>query len=331
MPVQITAIGHVQTVASVAVRPRVDGQITEVRARDGQEVKAGDVLFELDDRQARAVLAQAKGNLARDQAQLGNARREVERLSPLAQKAFASRQQLDQAQANAAALEGTVHADEGQVADAEAQLSYTVIRAPIDGKLGTINYKEGNAVQANTSTPLVTINQMRPIYVSLSVPQRALAGLQKAMAAGPLRVTVTIPGDEGEPQQGTLAYLENAIDPATGTLTIKAEFANAQGRLWPGQFVNAVITLSIEPKAIVVPSTAVQSGQKGNYVFVIKPDSTVEPRPVVVDRTVGEQTIIAQGVRPGERVVTSGQLRLTAGTRVRVQAPASASPQEAAS
>ena len=321
MPVQISTIGRVQTIANVAVRSRIDGVIAEVRVQDGQEVKTGDVLFTLDDRQLQAQVAQAEATLARDKAQLENFRRELQRLAPLADKAYASRSQLDQARANASAGEATVRADEAALQSAKVQLSYTVIAAPIAGRLGTIAQKVGNSIKANDTTPLVTINQLRPIYVGFSVPQAQLAVLQDATAAGKLPVIAKRPGSEGAPEQGEVAYIENAVDPATNTLAVRATFANPQNRLWPGQFVDVMVTLRTEPQALVAPAAAVQTGQKGEYVFVIKDDSTVDMRPVTVDRTVGSEVVIAKGVAAGEKVVTQGQLRLEPGTRVEVKQP----------
>jgi membrane fusion protein, multidrug efflux system len=319
MPVQLDTIGRVQPIASVAVKARIDGQIAQVAVADGQEVKAGDLLFVLDNRQAQAELDQAEAMLQRDQAQLANAQRELERLSPLGEKNFASKQQIDAARTAVAAAQATIGADQAAVENDKVQLSYTVIRAPIDGRLGTIGLKLGSTIKAADATPLVTINQLRPIYVAFSLPERELAELQKAMAAGPLTVAATIPGDEDAPQGGVLAYIENATDPDTGTLSVKARFANEQERLWPGQFVNVVLTLRLEPNAIVVPWEAVQTGQDGSLVFVIKPDDTVETRAVTIDRTVGADTVIAKGLSPGERVVTVGQMRLVPGAKVEVQ------------
>lgn len=318
MPVRISTIGHVQTIASVAVRSRVDGQIAKVLVRDGQDVKAGDVLFHLDDRQAQAQLAQAEGVLVKDRSQLRYAKQEVERYAALAHKSFASQQQLQQVQANEGALEGTVKADEAQVANLEAQLSYTVIRAPIDGRVGTVHLKEGNTIQSNSDTPLVTLNQLHPIYVSFAVPQSDLPRIQTAMEAGPVEVTASPPDGGQAPAVGQIAYIENAIDGASNTLPIKARFDNADNRLWPGQFVNVVVTLRIEPEALVVPSQAVQTGQQGFYVYVVKPDMTAERRIVSVGQVVENQTVIDKGVAKGERVVTIGQLRLENGTKVRI-------------
>ncbi len=318
MPVEIGAIAHVQTISSVAIRSRIDGVIAKVPVRDGQEVKAGDILFELDDRDAQAQLAKAQGTVLKDQAQLKYAQQQVPRFSPLAQKEFLSRDQLEQAQSNAAALEGTLKADQAAVASLQVQLSYTVIRAQIDGKIGTIAFKEGNSIKANGDPPLATLNQLRPIYVSFSVPQRDLARIQKAMAAGPVKAIASIPGDEGEPQQGSVAYIENAIDASTSTLSVKAAFPNPENRLWSGQFVNIKVTLRVEDEAIVVPSEAVQAGQQGSYVFVVKPDMTAEARPVTLDRTVGDLAVIVDGLKNGEKVVTTGQLRLRNGVKVQI-------------
>ncbi len=319
VPVEIATIGNVQPIASVAVKPRIDGQIAKVAVKDGQDVKAGDLLFLLDGRQAQAALDQALAALQRDHAQLANAQRELERLTPLGRKDFASKQQLDAARTSVSAAEATVKADQAAVEGAEVELSYTTIHAPIDGRLGTIAFKLGNTVRSGDATPLVTLNQLRPIYVAFSVAERYLAELQSAMAAGPLPITAQIPGKQGAAQKGQVTYLENAIDSEFGTLSVKATFANQSDALWPGQFVNVVVQLRVEPDALVVPSEAVQQGQNGAYVFVIKPDDTVDLRPVTVDRSVGDQTVIASGLAAGERVVTDGQMRLTPGAKVEVQ------------
>jgi multidrug efflux system membrane fusion protein len=319
MPVEISTIGNVEPIASVAVKPRIDGQIVKLAVSDGQDVKAGDVLFELDSRQAQAALDQALATLQRDRAQLANARRELDRLTPLGKKDFASRQQLDAAQTSVDAADATVKADQAGVESAEVQLSYTTIRAPIDGRLGTIASKLGNTVRAGDSAALVTLNQLRPIYVAFSVAERYLAELQPAMAAGPLPVSVTIPGHKEASATGQVSYLENEIDTESGTLSVKATFSNQDEALWPGQFVNVVVQLRVEPEALVVPSQAVQQGQNGAQVFVIKPDDTVDLRPVAIDRTIGGDTVIASGLQAGERVVTEGQMRLSPGARVEIQ------------
>jgi membrane fusion protein, multidrug efflux system len=328
MPVEIAIIGNVQPIASVAVKPRIDGQIVKVAVQDGQEVKAGDVLFVLDSRQAQAALDQALATLQRDRAQLAGAQRELERLTPLGRKDYASKQQLDAAQTNVDAAQATLKADQAAVEGAQVELSYTTIRAPIDGRLGTVAFKLGNTVRSGDAAALVTLNQLQPIYVAFSVAERYLAELQQAMAAGPLPVTATIPGGQGVAAKGQVSYVENAIDSQSGTLSVKATFANQQETLWPGQFVNVVVQLRIEPDAVVAPSEAVQQGQNGPYVFVIKPDDTVDLRPVTVDRSIGDLTVVASGLKAGERVVTDGQMRLTPGAKVEVQkAPAADQPE----
>jgi len=322
MPVRIEAIGTVQPIATVAVKSRVDGEIAEVKISDGQAVKAGDVLFVLDTRAAEAQLKQAEATLAKDRAQLENAKRDVGRYKPLTEKEFVSRQQLDTAQTAAAALEATVLADQAIIDTFKVQLTYYTIRSPMDGRVGTIALKTGNAVKAQDTISLVTINQIKPIYVSYAVPQRELPGIRAAVAAGTVPVQAMVPGDPGAPINGKIFFFDNQIDPTTGTISLKAIFDNADERLWPGEFVNVSSMLRVEADAITVPSSAVQVGQNGNYVFVVKQDNTVEVRPVTVNRTVGNETVISKGLNVDERVVTDGQSRLTNGSRVEVRTTA---------
>lgn len=323
MPVQIETIGRVQTVASVAVKSRVDGVIAAVPVADGQEVKAGQVLFRLDDRQAQAQLHQAQANLSRDRAQLENARRDLERLTPLQEKGFASRQTFDQARTNVAMLDAAVKGDEAQIENLQVALSYTVIAAPIDGRLGTIAAKTGNNVKANDA-PLVTINQIRPIYVSFTVTQTDLAELRDAVAKGPVAVSVLRQGANLEPIKGEVAYFDNAVDTQSNTVTVRANVPNADSALWPGQYVNVVATLRTEPQAIVVPNDAVQAGQNGPYLYVAGKNGTAELRQVNVARSIHGETVLAGGVQPGEVVVTNGQLRISNGTRLAPKAAAAA-------
>jgi multidrug efflux system membrane fusion protein len=318
VPVQLSTIGHVEPISAVIVRARIDGQVTAVAVREGQSVKKGDVLFQLDDRQARAALDQAVATLARDQAQLAYARKQAERQKGLMRNDFVSHSQYDQATSTAEAMAGTVASDQAQVENAQTALSFTTLTAPIDGRIGSIGVKEGNTVQASSTTPLLTINQIAPIYVSFSVPQDSLAALREAVAAGTVQVSATPTGDEKPPAVGTVAFYENAIDAATGTLGVRGVFTNEDERLWPGQFAEVVVTLRIEPNAITVPATAVEAGQNGSYVFVIKPDKSVELRPVTVSRSVGDVVVIASGLTPGDEVVTSGQLRLVPGAKIRL-------------
>ncbi len=317
MPVEITAIGHIEPIASVTVKPQIDGEITKVAVKDGQDVKAGDLLFTLDDRQEQAALAQAQANLVRDKAQLAFAQSQAVRFRKLMEATAGSREQMEQAEANAAALKGTVAADQAQIENDETQLSYTQIAAPIAGRIGTINFKQGNIVQSGGSASTLTvINQLAPIYVSFSVPALHVTALQQAMEKGPVKVSVRTQGEQSISDTGDITYIDNAIDPATSTLVARATLPNPKKYLWPGQFVNVVVVLRNERNALVVASQAVQPGQDGNFVFVVGKDETVEMRPVTVDRVIGTETVIAKGLKAGEMVVTTGQLRLNPGSHV---------------
>jgi len=327
-PVEISTVGRVQTLSAVAVRSRIDGVISNVSVSDGQEVKAGDELFRIDDREAQAAVKLAEANLGKDQAQLANAKRELDRLTPLAAKNYTTRADYDTAVTNVATLQASLAADQAAIDSAKVTLSYTIIRAPIAGRIGTVAFKLGSSVRAADSTPLLTINQLQPILVAFSVSQEDMIELQRAMAAGPVAVSVNVPDSKAPAQQGTVSYIENAIDPTTNTLSVKAQFPNVEELLWPSQFVNVVMTVRIEADALVVPTAAVQVGQDGSYVWVVKADKTVEMRSVKVARQLGDTTVIAEGVKPDEQVVTEGQLRLEPGTAVEVTAPASSEPVE---
>ena len=316
VPVEFGTIGTVTAYATVAVKSRIDGEIMEAHLKDGQDVKAGDLLFSIDNRTIRTQLEQAQANLARDKALLLSAQREVERQTSLVKKNFASKQVVDQANASADSLQATVEADQAAVDAANVQLSYTEIRSPIDGRAGAVNLPRGNMVKANDTGSLVVLNQLRPIYVAFALPQGELPRVRQAMTAGPLTVSTTIPGDSGPPLAGDLTFVDNAVDSTTGTIQLRATFDNAETRLWPGQFVNVTLTLRVDPAALVVPDAAVQHGQNGAYVFVVRPDSTVEMRSVVVDRSVAGESVIVSGLSAGESVVVEGQLRLAPGMQV---------------
>ncbi len=335
VPLQLYAIGYVRTCATVAVKTQVGGELQRVHFQEGQEVRKGDLLFTIDPRPSEAQLKQAEANLARDQAQLENARREVRRYEELVKKDYVARQQYDQTRTTATALEATARADQAAVDNAKLQLSYCFIRSPIAGRTGNLLVHQGNIVKANDTTPLgpgpsgsesvsvplVTINQLSPIYVAFSVPEQHLPEIKKYMAAGRLQVDAIIPHDEGPPTHGELTFIDNAVDPATGTIQLKATFPNYDKALWPEQFVNVVLTLAMQANVVLVPSQAVQTGQTGPYVFVVQPDLAVESRPVVVDREVGAETVVKEGLKPGEQVVTDGQLRLSPGAKVEMQTP----------
>ena len=316
-PVEFNTIGNVQTIASVAVKSRIDAVIDQVLVKDGQFVKAGDVLFQLDSRAGQAALHQAEATLARDQAQLANAQRNASRSKSLIAKNFVSQQQFDTDFSTATALEATVKADQAQVENAKIVISYDTITAPIDGRVGLIAIKQGNSIKAN-DVPLATVNQIQPIYVSVALPQSNLPELRKAMTQGPVTVQVMPAGDKGEPISGKIAFFDNTIDATSGTINVRSTFENADQRLWPGQFVNVSVLVRTDPNALVLAPAAIQAGQNGAYVFVIKDDNTAEARPVTVDRTVGGMAVISKGLSPGEKVVTDGQLRLSNGTRVQI-------------
>jgi len=316
-PVELNTIGSVQTIASVAVKSRVDAVIDQVLVKDGQFVKAGDVLFQLDSRASQATMHQAEATLARDQAQLANAQRISNREKSLIEKSFVSQQQFDTDSATATALEATVRADQAQLEAAKVQLSYYTIIAPIDGRVGLIAIKQGNSIKAN-DVPLATVNQIQPIYVSIALPQGNLPDIRAAMAKGPVTVQVRAQGDKGPPISGKIAFFENTIDSNSGTINVRSTFENADQRLWPGQFVNVTVLVRTDPNALIIPPAAVQAGQSGTYVFVIKDDNTAEIRPVTVDRTVDGNVVISNGLNPGDKVVTDGQLRLNSGTHVQI-------------
>ncbi|HZL58758.1 MAG TPA: efflux RND transporter periplasmic adaptor subunit [Stellaceae bacterium] len=308
MPARLETIGTVQPIANVVIKSRLDGYVTDVLIQDGQYVKAGQMMFKLDDRAAKAQLDQAR-------AQLENARQDVGRYKPLVSKEFVSRQLFDTTVANEKALAASVE-------NFQAQLSYYTITAPIDGRVGTIAIKAGNSIKAN-DIPLATINQVAPIYVGFTLPQSELPGIREAMRTGPVPVMAVIAGDNGGPIKGQIAFFDNTIDVNSGTIGVKAIFPNEDQRLWPGQFVNVSVTERVDPDALTVPQSAVLIGQNTSYVYIIKPDNTAEMRPVKVARTVDGKSVIADGLAEGEQVATDGQLRLTNGSRVDIR-PAAA-------
>ncbi len=315
MPVEIRVIGSAEAYATVAIRSQTTGQLMAVNFREGDEVQRGQVLFELDRRPLEAALLQAQANLDRDLAQAANAAVQSKRLQELVDRGIAPREQADTSRSAVAALSATVDADKAAVENARVQLQYATITAPISGRTGALMVHEGNLVRANDATPLVTINQVSPVSVSFAIPESRLPELNRYLAQGTLSVVATPPNDDAA-AVGRITFVDNAVDQNTGTIRIKGTFPNTDRRLWPGQFVNVVVTLTTDPQAIVVPSIAVQDGQQGPYVFAVKADQTVEMRPVTVARTRGAETVIAAGVQPGDTVVTDGHLRLVPGSRV---------------
>jgi multidrug efflux system membrane fusion protein len=323
VPIQLRAIGHVEPSQSVTVRAREGGVLARVHFKEGQDVTDGQLLFTLERGPLEAELRQTEATLARDRAQLENAQKDASRYTELAKRGYVAQQQADQAQAVAAALEATVRADRAVVDSARLRLGYMTIRAPLAGRTGTLLVHEGDVIKAN-DTPLVLVNQLRPIDVTFTLPERELDAVRRASSAGILPVVATGARDATPLAEGRLGFIDNRVDPATGTIQLKATFANDAGQLWPGAYVNVVMTLGTDPAAVVVPTVAVQRGQEGTYVFVVKPDRTVESRPVNVRREVGTESVIAQGLAPGETVVTEGQLRLAPGARVELRQAAAA-------
>ena len=320
IPVEIAAIGHVEPFSTVSIKSQVNGTLIDVGFKEGQDVKIGDLLFRIDARPFQAALDQALANLARDRAQEKNAAADAARYADLVQKDYVTKEQYDQVRANAEALASTVKASEAAVENARLELSYCTLTAPINGRTGSLLVHAGNVIKANDDKPLVVINQIQPIFATFSMPESSLPDLRRRSGSAPLSVAAAPANDPAHRREGQLTFLDNAVDPTTGTIASKATFPNADESLWPGEYVNVTVLLKSETGAIVVPSPAIQTGQNGSYVYVIKPDSTVESRTVSVERTQGTLSVVAKGLSPGEQVVTDGQLRLTPGTRVEVKA-----------
>jgi multidrug efflux system membrane fusion protein len=321
VPIELQAVGTVDAYATVTVKAQVEGELMAVHLQEGQCVKTGDLLFNIDPRPFDVRLKQVQADLARDKAQLRNARSQLERNASVVGKGYVSQEQYDQAAANTAALEATLQADEAAVENAQIQLSYCAIRSPITGCAGEVYVDRGNLIKANDADhPLVVIRQIHPIYVGFSVPERYLPEIRKYMAASRLVVLAAPPARPDDIVRGELVFVDNSVNAATGTILLKAAFDNAGQVLWPGQFVNVTLQLASQAGAVVVPSQAVQTGQEGKYVFVMKPDHTVAFRTVSVARTVAGEAVIAQGLQSGEQVVTDGQLRLFPGAAVKIVA-----------
>ncbi len=318
VPIELTAIGTAEAYSTVSIKGQVNAVLKEVHFKQGDFVKKGDLLFSLDARPFQASLAQAQANLARDKAQADLTVVQAERYKKLYDQGISPKEQYDQMQANAAAQQGSVHADEAAVESAKLQLQYCEIYSPVDGRTGALQVYPGNLVKENDVPVLVVINQIAPLYEDFSVPEQYLGVIKKYMAAGRLRIEATPYGDT-TPETGYLTFVDNTVDNTTGTIKLKGTFENTDHRLWPGQFSTVALRLSEQENATVVPTQAVQTGQNGDFVFVIKPDQTAESRPVKVARTLGTESVIAKGIEPGETVVTDGQLRLIPGIKVQIK------------
>ena len=319
MPIDVTVVGTAEAFSTVAVRAQVTGELKAVNFQQGDDVQAGQVLFTLDHRPLESALSQAQANLERDTAQAANAKVIAQRMEDLVERGVGTREQRDTARTTAAALDAVVGANRAAVENAQVQLQYATIRAPIAGRTGALMVHAGNLVRANDQTPLVVINQVSPIYVSFGIPEALLPDLRRYMAQRELDVEALPPNEEVAPAHGRITFVDNQVDQTTGTIRIKATFPNTNRRLWPGQFVNVTVRLASDPQAIVVPSVAVQAGPEGQYVYVVKADHTVEMRPVEVARTAGQETVLKQGVKAGETIVLDGHLRLVPGSRISIK------------
>jgi multidrug efflux system membrane fusion protein len=325
MPVRLLAIGNVEPYTTVAVKARVDGQIVSVKFKEGDEVRQGAVLFEIDPRQFAATLKQAQANLGKDKALYDRAVEQEKRYKDLLGKNFISPDAYEQVRTNMDTAAATLRGDEAAIDSAKLSLEYCTIRSPVTGYAGRIQIQQGNLVKANDTNPLVTVNQVVPIYVTFSVPEQSIADIRKYQADGELQVRANFTNASHVPVAGKLSFVDNTADMTTGTIKLKAEFPNADKALWPGQFVNVVLTLYEQKDAIVTPSAAVQSGPTGQYVYVVKQDQTVELRTIKIARAEGDDTVVASGLQAGEQVVTVGQLRLAPGTKVNAGKGAQAS------
>ncbi|MBS1859867.1 MAG: efflux RND transporter periplasmic adaptor subunit [Acidobacteria bacterium] len=337
VPVEVQVIGNVEAYSTITVKAQVGGELTAVHFREGDFVKKGDVLFEIDRRpleatlnqaianagRDRATLGQAEANLARDAAQAKYAESQARRYAELAQSGVISRDQAEQLRANADATAQAVNADKATIESAKAaigsseaavqqarvQLSYTTIRSPIDGRTGNLTVKQGNVVMAN-SMDLMTINQIEPIYVTFAVPEAQLNAIKNYMVSQKLAVRAKPQDEDSSEEIGVLTFIDNTVDTTTGTIKLKGTFTNSDHKLWPGQFVRVTLRLTTQHNAVVVPNEAVQAGQNGQFIYVVKPDRTVDARPVAVGQRVDQDMVINSGLQAGEVVVTEGQLRL---------------------
>jgi multidrug efflux system membrane fusion protein len=322
VPVELAATGTVEPLQTVSVESQVGGILTRVAFEEGDEVKRGQVLFQIDPRSYQAALQQAEAMLAKDRAQLANADEDVRRYESLAQKEYVTSQQYAQVKTTAQSLRATVEADQAAVENARLNLQFATVRSPINGRAGGLLLRPGNLVRPNGSAPLVVINQIHPILVRFAVPATDLPEIQQRRRQGaPLPVLTDAAQGRGS-SQGELSFIDNAVDTTTGTIMLKARFANQENTLWPGEFVRVRLRLRVDSAALVLPAPAVVSGQQGTYVFVVTSEGTAATRPVKVDRMGDSLAVIAEGVAPGDRVVTDGQLRLRNGSKVQIKAGA---------
>ena len=315
VPELVTAVGTVEAINSIAIKSLVDGQVLECLVKDGDDVKAGQLLFKIDPRPAQSTLAQMQAALAKDEAARDLAKAQVDRYKPVADKGFISRDQMQQYLTAYSAAAASVKVDQANVASAQLTLGYTSIYAPISGRAGRILVQPGNLVKANDTNPMLVLNQIAPIFVNFAVPGRLVDRIRNVQAQHALEVSAS--SEKNSPETGQLAFVDNAVDPATNTVKLRASFGNAQQRLWPGQFVNLTLVLGSD-EALVVPDAAVKAGPNGNYVFIVKADGSAEQRGITVVRSTNGESIVDKGLAQGETVVTDGQSRLVDGTKVKI-------------
>ncbi len=318
MPVEVTAVGNVEAISTVSIRAQVPGEVQNVDFKEGDFVKKGQLLLTIDPRPYEAALSQAKAAYARDKATAVYNRAQAVRYKSLFDQGVVPAQQLDSFVSAADASDAVLNADDAAVKTAELNLEYCTITSPIDGRTGTIMVKPGNLVKV-ADVPIVVINQVNPIYVNFTVPQQYWPDIKEHVDRGALHVVATIPQDQGRPAEGTLTFIDNIVDATTGTIHLRGTFENQQNRLWPGLFVSVLLTLSTQPNATVVPAQSIVSTQQGSYVYVVKPNKTVEQRTIVATRTIDGDTVIEKGLQPGETIVTDGQVNLIPGARIEIK------------
>jgi multidrug efflux system membrane fusion protein len=318
VPIEIKTFGTMEPAESVTIKPMVSGELTRVAFREGADVHEGELLFEIDPRPYEAALNKALASQAKNRVIGANARKDYARYSQLVKAGIVTQEQTEAYRTRAETAEADLAADQAQVATARTQLSYCTIKAPISGRMGVLAMDRGNVVKANDTT-LVTINQITPILATFTIPEQQLATVQERLGLQALTVRAEVPGSLGMTEEGRVSFVDNAVDPATGTIRLKAEFTNPEKRLWPGQYVSLTMTLEVRKGAVVVPTQALQTGQNGQFLFVVKPEQTAEVRPVVPGPVYQGGTVIDQGLKAGEQVVIDGQMRIIPGGKVEVK------------
>jgi len=321
MPVNLRAVGNVEAASTVDIRSQVTGELMSVNFTEGQDVKAGQLLFEIDPRQLEGSLRQAEAQLAKDMGQSRTAELQRTRYTNLQKSGLVSQAEFDTISAQANSLLSTINADNVAIENIKLQLQFTKIHSPVSGRAGALLVHKGAIIRTGDASPMVVINQIAPVFVTFAVPARNLSDVRAQQSRGPLKVSAVVAGSQEAPSTGSVTFIDNTVDAASDTIRLKGSFANGDHKLWPGQFVEVTLQLSLDSRALVVPGTAVQPGQRGTFVYVVKGD-TVELRPVTVTRTEGTEAVIASGLAAGDTIVVDGQIGLTPGARISVKPPA---------